>query len=275
MAKQLTTQNATITTATVEVKTLTISGKQVTLAVFRQLKEERLIAEDGTLNGEPWGSVNYHPDECSAAAEHLHVVWQKGNELRRAYVEGAPSFDRTLPGGHRVGANWYSSATVNRYLAALVYMGLKAGNKSILDSKPPTFATRHATHLPQLDFPEELSQAETFSVRGNVPQVVVDAADLEAAYAQAQVDADPDNEQTSPSYWPTQTAEQRQEEVSRALTKYDEAMSALRAVIEKCGGFDVIEGAYTAEIAAEEDRRRQLRDVHLSVARLPQLFIAV
>lgn len=44
MPKQLTVHNATITTAAVEVKTLTISGKQVTLAVFRQLREEQLIA---------------------------------------------------------------------------------------------------------------------------------------------------------------------------------------------------------------------------------------
>ncbi|MFD4592839.1 hypothetical protein [Streptomyces rubiginosohelvolus] len=126
MTGQLTTQNATITTAAVEVKTLTISGKQVTLAVFRQLKEEPLIAEDGTLNGEPWGSVNYHPAKCSAAAEHHHVVWQRGNELRRAYVDEDPNFDLFVPGSHRVSANWYSSIAVNQYLAALVYMGLKA-----------------------------------------------------------------------------------------------------------------------------------------------------
>lgn len=86
MPNQLTTMNATITTAAVEVKTLTISGKQVTLAVFRQLREEPLIAEDGTLNGVPWGIVNYHPDKCGDAKEHLHVVWQHGDELRRAYV---------------------------------------------------------------------------------------------------------------------------------------------------------------------------------------------
>lgn len=84
--KQLTTQNAMITTASVEVKTLTISGKQVTLAVFRQLKEEALVADDGTLNGEPWGTVNYHPDKCGDSAEHLHVVWQNDDELRRSLV---------------------------------------------------------------------------------------------------------------------------------------------------------------------------------------------
>ncbi|MBQ1118535.1 hypothetical protein [Streptomyces sp. C3-3] len=275
MTRQLTTQNATITTAAVEVKTLTISGKQVTLAVFRQLKEEPLIAEDGTLNGEPWGSVNYHPDKCSAAAEHLHVVWQKGTELRRAYVDGTPNFDRVLSGGYRVSADWYSSVAANRYLTALVYMGLKTSNESILDSRPPSFATRHATHLSRLDFPEELSQAETFSVRATVPQDAVDAADLASAYIHAQTEADVGGEGALSSGWQKQTVEQRQEEVSRLRVKYDEAMSALRAMIEKCGGFDAIGDAYTAEIAAEEERRRRHHDVHASLAKLPQLFIAV
>lgn len=91
MPKQLTTQNATISTATVEMKTLTVSGKQVTLAVFRQLKEEDLLHPlNATVVGDLWGTVNYHPDRCTDAPEHLHVVWQKGSELRRAHVT-APS----------------------------------------------------------------------------------------------------------------------------------------------------------------------------------------
>lgn len=88
MPKQLTTLNATITTAAVEVKTLTISGKQVTLAVFRQLLEEPLLHPlDATIEGTPWGRVNYHPDKCGDAPEHLHVVWQKGAELRRTTIQ--------------------------------------------------------------------------------------------------------------------------------------------------------------------------------------------
>jgi len=82
---QLTVHNAQISTATVEIKTLTITGKQVTLAVFRQLIDEDLISEDGELQGVPWGTVNYHPDKCDAG-DHLHVVWQKGDKLRRARV---------------------------------------------------------------------------------------------------------------------------------------------------------------------------------------------
>ncbi|TKA11739.1 hypothetical protein [Actinacidiphila oryziradicis] len=87
MTKQLTVHNATITTAAVEVKTLTISGKQVTLAVFRQLQEETILNPvNATLTGELWGRVNYHPDKCADAATHVHVVWQKDGELRRAHV---------------------------------------------------------------------------------------------------------------------------------------------------------------------------------------------
>jgi hypothetical protein len=86
MPTQLTTETATITTAAIQIRTLTIGKKQVTLAVFRQLREEPLIAEDGTLNGVPWGTVNYHPDKCGDAKEHIHVVWQHGDELRRSHV---------------------------------------------------------------------------------------------------------------------------------------------------------------------------------------------
>lgn len=93
MPRELTTQNATITTAAVEVKALTISGKQVTLAVFRQLQEEPLVDWDRhELRGIPWGFVNYCPqkfcigDQYGEPVPHWHVVWQRGQELRRATV---------------------------------------------------------------------------------------------------------------------------------------------------------------------------------------------
>lgn len=111
MPTQLTTQNATITTAAIEVKALTIGARQVTLAVFRQLREEPLIAEDGTLNGTPWGIVNYHPDKCGDAKEHLHVVWQHGNELRRSYVR-APRHA------------WHDHPTAGALVTVLVANGL-------------------------------------------------------------------------------------------------------------------------------------------------------
>ncbi|MGI8519132.1 MAG: hypothetical protein ACR2MC_00740 [Actinomycetota bacterium] len=83
---------ATIKTATVEIKSLSISGKQVTLAVFRQLVEEPVLAYDdaqqATVKGPIWGTVNYHPDpSCKRSSDHVHVVWQRGDELRRSAIE--------------------------------------------------------------------------------------------------------------------------------------------------------------------------------------------
>ena len=92
MNKVLDVHTAELVTAAVEVKTLTIRGKQVTLAVFRQLEEKPLLLDDGSLAGIPWGRVNYHPDKCADTEEHMHVVWQEGVELRRARVRSAPRF---------------------------------------------------------------------------------------------------------------------------------------------------------------------------------------
>jgi hypothetical protein len=85
----LTPQSAEITTATVEIKALTVNGKQVTLAVFRQLYDEPLYHPlTWKAFGTPWCRVNYHPDRCDRdPVVHEHVVWQKGDELRRTRVD--------------------------------------------------------------------------------------------------------------------------------------------------------------------------------------------
>lgn len=93
MNKVLDVHTAELVTAAVEVKTLTIRGKQVTLAVFRQLEEKQLLLDDGSLAGIPWGRVNYHPDKCADARAHMHLVWQEDSELRRARVDTVPRFE--------------------------------------------------------------------------------------------------------------------------------------------------------------------------------------
>lgn len=81
--RTITAHEATIKTASVDVKALTISGRQVTLSVFRQLINSPLIDEQtGKFNGNPWGTVNYFWGDCSPS-DHYHVVWQEGNEIRR------------------------------------------------------------------------------------------------------------------------------------------------------------------------------------------------
>lgn len=79
-------KEATVKTANVEVKVLAISGRQVTMSVFRQLSQEELLSATASYNGLPWGRVNYFWGKCVSDEEHLHIVWQKGNELRRDCV---------------------------------------------------------------------------------------------------------------------------------------------------------------------------------------------
>ncbi|MET9362193.1 hypothetical protein ABZX93_14885 [Streptomyces sp. NPDC006632] len=109
MPKQLTTQNATITTAAVEVKALTIGGRQVTQSVYRQLREARLVSYEGTFRGNPWGYVNHCPERqywrsgesypCNDGHGHLHVIWQYGGELYRSRVTPPPAWHRALSNG--------------------------------------------------------------------------------------------------------------------------------------------------------------------------------
>ena len=81
-------EQASLKTATITVKALTIDKRQMTLSVFRQLQEEALVDTDtGEFRGLPWGTVNYCPDKKTCGyrpRKHLHVIWQKGDELRRA-----------------------------------------------------------------------------------------------------------------------------------------------------------------------------------------------
>lgn len=82
---EINVKEASIKTASVEIKALTVSGKQVTLAVFRQLKRADLIivkSREIVWNGVPWGQVNYHVPECKDfGTPHVHIVWQYGAEL--------------------------------------------------------------------------------------------------------------------------------------------------------------------------------------------------
>ena len=91
---KISAHEATVKTASVEIKSLTVQGKQVTLSVFRQLQKEDVIDRHrGKLKGEPWGTVNYFWKDCGwySSDAHTHVVWQKGEELRRACVEAQPN----------------------------------------------------------------------------------------------------------------------------------------------------------------------------------------
>jgi hypothetical protein len=74
------------------------------MSVFRQLIEECPIDwETLELKGQIWGSVNYFWGDYEGGFRQdgapiaIHAVWQKGNELRRAYLHpsGPDRFPQT------------------------------------------------------------------------------------------------------------------------------------------------------------------------------------
>lgn len=83
------TEDAQITSTAVEIDTLRVSGRQLTLRTFRQLQRAPVIDPETHDLQEPiWGWVNYFWDDNQG---DLHAVWQKGNELRRSPIR---FFDR-------------------------------------------------------------------------------------------------------------------------------------------------------------------------------------
>jgi hypothetical protein len=99
--KKILVTEAVVKTVQVEIKALTLNGKQMTLSVFRQLEHDPLINiiyEDTNyylqLLGKPWGKVNYHA-HC-LLYEHLHVIWQKNNELKQSTVYSPDAIKKYL-----------------------------------------------------------------------------------------------------------------------------------------------------------------------------------
>ena len=94
MERVLTTKEATVQTVQVEIKALKVGKKQVTMGLFRQLPYQDLLdVETLQLRGVPWGHVNYwwENDGCVwDQGPRLHVVWQLGDELRRAAIHKNP-----------------------------------------------------------------------------------------------------------------------------------------------------------------------------------------
>lgn len=91
MTSPITVHNAAIRTATVTVRALTIGGKQVTQAVFRQLPEEPWEIARHAGPHSWWGHVRYCPKDCTYR-DHRHVIWQDDDVLFRSLIV-APSWD--------------------------------------------------------------------------------------------------------------------------------------------------------------------------------------
>jgi hypothetical protein len=242
---KLTVHNAEIKTATLEVRSLTMSGKQVTLSVFRQLYERDLIADAGTLNGIPWGRVNYHPDPKRCPdQDHEHVVWQDGADLFRSTVTHRPVF-----------ARFFRPASGPAYLAAFIREEIKSGRplKSMdaVDYQP----IPHGLPV-QIEIQHEVSRA------------VREA--LCARLARERAAANPDEQVVSGREGGQWVHSPARELVAPAEADERSALAALGSQ-----PLTDAERAYFAEVDGELARRKQHAEVRRALADLPHLFIAV
>ncbi|QYN19271.1 hypothetical protein [Amycolatopsis sp. DSM 110486] len=247
MAKPpLTVQNAAITTASVEIKTLTVSGKQVTLAVFRQLLERPLVLEDGTLAGQPWGVVNYHPDKCADSPEHWHVVWQEGCDLRRSRVQVTTKFGE------------FRADEADRFIASCAHDVLVSGTTNYFSGTLP---------LEQLAYGQELQAATDHDFPTIMSMSKAGRAAIQASVSLESTKARLDS--ISASGWGASQVDEAEERFTKALTVFTDEVQA----------FGATTGDLYARYTSAADEEKQRRDRHTAVrkdlAQLPQLFIAV
>lgn len=274
MTKILTTQNAQITTAAVEVKTLTISGKQVTQSVFRQLQEAELVAEDGTLNGVPWGFVNYHPDKCEKdSIRHLHVIWQRGSDLLRSHVDLTPTFDRR-DSADRV----FYSESADVFMSCCVREMLHGRAVPYFNGQPVNRRTNGVGR-------SEPTQGRTNVIRG-VPtylemssaayKAVCEADGIDARRAGAIREAEKEGKERAANPDAKVGTWQRE-----ALADCEKALAAAMVALDEwwLSGEDSplvdLYRVFDAEVKQEAERRQRHRDTMAAIAELPHLFIAV
>lgn len=257
----LTVHNAEIRTATVEVKTLAMSGKQVTLAVFRQLRERDLLNDDGTLNGQPWGVVNYHPDKCADADAHVHVVWQSGSDLYRDRVYLTETYPRWIEAeaatawvdakvrddALHILTGWKATAEefLKTFLGVAVRMSMSHEAQMVTLARTQLERLRRelATHGP----------SHLVYAPGGERSVPVTASGLAAA---------------------REAARYRNIPVAEAVAAAEEQFEKALAVLPTTP-LAQTEVEMVAQVRAEADRRRRRRDARTALANLPQLFIAV
>lgn len=269
MASPLTVHNAEIKTATVEIRTLAISGKQVTLAVFRQLREEELIAEDGTLNGVPWGTVNYHPDKCGGDnwPDHWHVVWQRGSELLRAHVDQSAEFDRKNLSFSPDSGDAFYDAVVREALHGTPHPGYFKGQPVVTESDYYLQSRKTAAKgrwIAEHGIRSFLEMSEdTYSV-------AKEAVELATARSEAAEEQEQYPDETGDS-WKTR----KRRGLPEVEAAFAAAVSGLGDPTPDGPTVDDLFRIYRTEMHAEALRRQRHRDQRAAIGDLPQLFIAV
>lgn len=255
--KQLTVHNASVTTMAVEVKTIKIDNRQVTQGIFRQLIEEPLIAEDGTLNGVPWGHVTWHPERCDdSKRRHWHIVWQRGSELRRAWVATVPDFDLDAARGGEGATFWCDEADILITARVSDWLHGRREEMPLFAKQASWGATFHDTR--------RFATKHGFAVEGIVSDAAMAAVKARVSLENAAKSVAQLGSEQAPSW-----TKARLTEAEAALTS---ATAALDAEFGE-GTYKECSDALMAVTQAEADRRQRHRDVLATLAQLPQLFI--
>ncbi|MEV7011714.1 hypothetical protein [Streptosporangium sp. NPDC051022] len=246
----ITATAASTGTATLDLKTLTIGGRKVTLTVFRQIREAALIADDGTLNGHPWGVVNYHPDKCGDYLPHWHIVWQRDSEILRSRVYEKATFD--WPTSYALADPIFQSPETDQYVTSNVHEWINGR----LDEAPLKERTGARGYRSHQTFTEG-----TLTVRGDASTAAASAAARHH---------DVLNPPTYDSYGYRPDPERLAAEFNQARDRLAEEIAGWESTREQ------IITAYQTTVASEQKRRQRHRDLRAQLAaELPQLFIAL
>lgn len=81
-SRDLQINEVTISTVSVDIQVMRIGAKQMTLAVFRQLRHKDIFDECGNLLAPPWGWVNY---DCDLGRQPF--VFSHDGILYRSFVD--------------------------------------------------------------------------------------------------------------------------------------------------------------------------------------------
>jgi hypothetical protein len=240
-----------VRTATVELPALTINGRKMSLAVFRQVRNEELIAPDGTLNGAPWGWVNYHPDRCGDIdLRHWHVVWTRDGELLRARVYEQATFD--WPTRYTGNTRTFNAPEVDRYVTWRVWEWVHGRQEEDPLWRMPNNVRGFR--------PYQKVTIDGMDVRGNASEAASIAADRRARLLDPPM-------YDSHGYCP------KPETLAREA---DESAAVLDAEVASWGmSGEEVAAAYRAAVQAELARREAQRAIRAQLGALPQLFIAV
>ena len=262
MQRILTTREATVQTVQVEIKALKVGKKQVTMGLFRQLPHARLIdPKTVQLRGVPWGHVNYWWENDGSHVgdgRKLHVVWQLGDELRRAVVFQGPD-----PAEIREFDNHIQDLVGDWVLASL------ASAKTFTLTRTERFTNVRTAEIDNRGYTVKFDDAEVRK--------------LEAYWVNREIDVESEAQQNVAYMTRTYSAEKAAEtyasDYARAAERKAQAIQGYHGLLELRGLSGLLPATIAQQIREVQAEREAFKDAWAKqwqvLSALPQLFIAV